>query len=570
VKGGLKDLPNLFFDKWILCWRIHARPGVAGHFVTFYLCQKMKKPIHLFTILLFLLVFGAAPAAIAQSAGDCGGPPSQVPPAESCPEACIYCSFPNYFGSTGGYAGNGIPPGGFCSQIQNDQWLGFIAGAASATFSIVPTNCENGNGVQAALYESCTTAPIACNGGCSGCGNQTTTIAANMIPGTNYFLLIDGFSGDICDLSISVSPPSAVQAPPVGPINNIQGPAQACPSAVVPYLVPNVVGAGAYTWSSSVPGVTFGGQLTPATFDAPEGRFVEVAFPSNLSADSVQLCVSANNSCNQGGIRCRTIRVKKLPVTVLPTVTIGPSQLPYTLPWGDEAAAAGTFETTFSSFLGCDSTVRMQVVVCQKTVELPAMEICADSCISVCGKKYCTTGNYSVNCGISAACDSVVTFALTVVGKPSVQPGTRLALTCKDTMLTLKSVPTGGQFAWYDAKGQVLTTDNVLKVNKIGAYTAQSALSNGSLCGSSTVTVKQNTQKPNVTAQGGSITPPATSVMLRAKSTTSGVRFFWTGPNGFTSQQQNPTVTATGIYIVTVTDSANGCRNSATVEVTGG
>lgn len=544
-------------------------PGLAGYFVTFYFYQKMEKPIRLFA-LLFLALLGAASAAIAQSPADCSGAPSQVPPAESCPEACIYCSFSSYKGSTEGYAGNGIPPGGFCSQIQNDQWLGFIAGAASATFSVVPTNCTTGNGVQVALYEGCNTAPIACNGGCSGCANQTTTIAATMVIGTNYFLLIDGFSGDICDLSIIVSPLSAVQAPPVGPIAAIEGPAVVCPGATVDYLVPNVTGAGAYTWSSPTSGVTFQDNLSPATFDAPDGRFVKVKFPSNLTADSVQLCVNVNNSCNSGGTVCRTVQVEKSLLTVLPSITIGPSQLPYTLPWGDEATATGTYQIVRASSLGCDSTVRVEIIVCQKTTDLPAMEICADSCFSICGKQYCQTGNYAVTCGTSTACDSIVNFSLTVVSKPSVLPGTRLALTCKDTSLILKALPTGGNFAWQDAKGQVLTTDNTLKVNALGIYIAQSALADGSLCGSSIVTVKQNTQKPNVTAQGGSITPPAMSVMLKAKSTTSSVRYFWTGPGGFTSQEQNPTVTATGIYIVTVTDPANGCRNSATVEVTGG
>lgn len=110
----------------------------------------------------------------------------------------------------------------------------------------------------------------------------------------------------------------------------------------------------------------------------------------------------------------------------------------------------------------------------------------------------------------------------------------------------------------------------MLKVSKIGTYIAQTALSNGTLCATRAVTVKQNFQKPNVSAQGGSITPPAMSVMLVAKSTTSGVTYSWTGPNGFTSQLKNPTVTAAGTYTVTVRDPANGCSNSATVEVTGG
>jgi hypothetical protein len=181
----------------------------------------VKKLLFIFCVMLV--------AVYAQAQPPCGGPPDQVPPAESCPEACIYCDFNGYMGTTAGYAPNGIPPGGFCSMIQNDQWLGFIAGAASATFTITPSNCVNGNGVQTALYEDCNTAPLACNAGGAGNGNTPTVITVSMVPGTNYFLLIDGLSGDECDITVTVSPPIAVKAPDVGNMLPIQGPATVCP-----------------------------------------------------------------------------------------------------------------------------------------------------------------------------------------------------------------------------------------------------------------------------------------------------------------------------------------------------
>lgn len=526
----------------------------------------MKKQLRLSLTLLLLFL---ACAAITHAQSACGGPPSDVPPAESCPEACIYCDFSGYIGTTSGYQGNGIPPGGFCSMIQNDQWLGFIAGASSATFSIIPTNCAFGAGVQVALYENCNTSPIACNGGCSSCAGQTTTIAVTMVIGTNYFLLIDGFSGDECDLQISVSPPNAVKAPPVGPLSAIHGRDTVCPSATVQYLLPSVTGAGAYTWSSTTPGVTFNGKLSPANFDAPEGRIMDVTFPSNLNGP-VQLCVDANNSCNSGGSMCKTVQVKPASVNVLPTVTIAASQLPYTLPWGESANATGTYQTTLTSAIGCDSTVRLQLVVCQKITNLPAREFCADTCITVCGLSYCKTGTYSAQCSTSSTCDSIVNFTLTFVSPPQVLPGTRLALTCKDTALTLNATSGGGNMAWYDQKNQLLGNTNSLKVNTPGIYTAKSLLSSGLECGSRSVQVKQNKQKPAVTAKGGALTPNMTTVTLMAKSTTSGVLYFWTGPAGFTSQQRNPIVSLAGFYTVTVIDPANGCSNSTTVEVTGG
>ena len=78
-------------------------------------------------------------------------PPGTTVPAENCPSACINCNFVGYMGNSGGW-GADPQPQGWCSNIQNDQWLGFIAGAAGATFTITPSNCAQGQGLQAAVY----------------------------------------------------------------------------------------------------------------------------------------------------------------------------------------------------------------------------------------------------------------------------------------------------------------------------------------------------------------------------------------------------------------------------------
>lgn len=46
-----------------------------------------------------------------------------------------------------------------------------------------------------------------------------------------------------------------------------------------------------------------------------------------------------------------------------------------------------------------------------------------------------------------------------------------------------------------------------------------------------------------------------------------GFQYSWTGPGGFTSSQQNPSVTAPGLYTVTVTDPAGGCSVQASTTV---
>jgi hypothetical protein len=63
----------------------------------------------------------------------------------------------------------------------------------------------------------------------------------------------------------------------------------------------------------------------------------------------------------------------------------------------------------------------------------------------------------------------------------------------------------------------------------------------------------------------GMLTCTHSSVALTGSSTTIGATFNWTGPNNFNSAAQNPTVSAAGIYTLTVT--AGGCTASDTALV---
>ena len=168
-------------------------------------------------------------------------------PATSCATACINCNFNGYFGSTAGYP-SGIVPN-FCGTVENAQWMGFISGASNATFIVTPSDCAYGDGLQIALYEDCMGQPIACEQGEMGGGNIPVTLDVQVTPGRNYFLMIDGFAGDMCDFTVSVSPENAVYEPPLGAVGSITGPDKVCPGATMTYQVTPVFGAGAYIWS---------------------------------------------------------------------------------------------------------------------------------------------------------------------------------------------------------------------------------------------------------------------------------------------------------------------------------
>lgn len=66
---------------------------------------------------------------------------------------------------------------------------------------------------------------------------------------------------------------------------------------------------------------------------------------------------------------------------------------------------------------------------------------------------------------------------------------------------------------------------------------------------------------------GGVIGCTVTTVTLFGNATAGGVSYNWTGPNNFTSTSQNPVVTATGTYTLTVFNPSTGCSGTDTALV---
>lgn len=93
----------------------------------------------------------------------------------------------------------------FCGSIEKDQWIRVKADSTTSTISITPSDCADGNGIQLAIYSDCDGPFIACNVGCSGCGELPQTITANLVSGNYYYVLIDGWGGDFCDFTMSAS-----------------------------------------------------------------------------------------------------------------------------------------------------------------------------------------------------------------------------------------------------------------------------------------------------------------------------------------------------------------------------
>ncbi len=500
----------------------------------------------------------------------CGNPPEQVPPAESCAEACIYCSFNGYNGSTANYDASGASA---CFDLENDQWLAFYAATGTATFTVTPSNCANGNGVQVALYDDCGGSLIACNPGGAGQGTTPCVITANMTPGNVYFLMIDGYNGDACNFNINVNPPQG-NAQKLGATLPIQGVSNTCPGATVQMQVPAVTNAAKYKWTGPS-GVLFNGESSPAEFDAPAGRTVLVTFAASNGVQ--QICVQAKNNCEQGPVVCKNVQVSALPPTIYPAITLCYEDIPYELPWGDVVKTVGTqtYQTTLTSYLGCDSVIMQKVTVLSpKVSNLGFKYVCKGGSINVCGETFSENGLFQVVCQSFQGCDSLINGLLTVLDPTAkiIAKGGGIACSgIKDTV-TLKSAPSmPGTLKSWSRNGVVVGTGDSIKVTQPGVYVlvAKITLAGKSCTATDTSNVILGTSgQPPVlqTTVIKSISCINKEAELGVSSNPPALSYSWSGP-GLTNAT-GPTIKTTefGEYSVTVVD-INGCTNTAKINV---
>lgn len=122
----------------------------------------------------------------------------------------------------------------------------------------------------------------------------------------------------------------------------------------------------------------------------------------------------------------------------------------------------------------------------------------------------------------------------------------------------------GATYSWTGPGGFTASIPEPLAAT-LGTYTLVVTGENG--CTASVdVELTASLDAPEIMATGGTVDCIASSIELTASSSTENISFTWIGPEGFTSEMQNPMVTLPGIYTVTGTND-NGCSSTATTEV---
>ena len=168
----------------------------------------------------------------------------------------------------------------------------------------------------------------------------------------------------------------------------------------------------------------------------------------------------------------------------------------------------------------------------------------------------------------ATGCDSIVSITVVVNPKPVVTVPTPAAICAgASTTLTASGATT---YTWSPATGLSATTGTSVTASPTTTTTYTVIGSNPTGCAdTTTVTVTVN---PKPVASASSNTPICAGQTLNLTGGAAGLIYSWTGPNGFSSTFQNPsiinaTTAASGQYNLTVTN-GSGCTDSTSTTVT--
>lgn len=149
-----------------------------------------------------------------------------IPPCVGNPPADDDCITATPINNLNGFCGNtssayyADAPGNLASvfcvgSIDNNSWFSFIADSTAVELMFLVSGCVNGDGIQAAIYETSDCNSFSLVSSCWNPFIQTNGVisASGLTVGQQYYLLVDGFDGDDCDYVVGASSGVQVSLP---------------------------------------------------------------------------------------------------------------------------------------------------------------------------------------------------------------------------------------------------------------------------------------------------------------------------------------------------------------------
>ncbi len=334
--------------------------------------------------------------------------------------------------------------------------------------------------------------------------------------------------------------------------------------------------------------------ITPAQSGLPAGIHTFTVTDSNGCSTTVNTTITQPVAALSASITSQVNVLCFGQATGSVVITPAGGTAPYTITPAQSGLPAGIHTFTVTDSNGCSTTVNTTI-----TQPVAALSASITSQVNVLcfgqatGSVVITpaggTAPYTITPVQTGLPAGIHTFTVTdsngcstTVSATIIQPASALTLTTTQVNVlcfgqatgTATATPFGGSgpysYSWNTVPVQTTSTATGLKA---GSYIV--TVTDASLCSNTaTVTI---TQPPVLTISAiSSNTPICQGSTLNLSVTSAGgspdYNYVWTGPNGFSSTSQNPSIpdaltSASGTYTLTITD-ANGCSISSNTSVT--
>ena len=239
------------------------------------------------------------------------GPPqmpscsASQPAGNTCSQATPICSLAGYCGNTSSaYTADAWTAldNKFCGGIDNNSFITYVASSSTISFDLWVYNSQSADGIQLMVFQSnglCSGAVTSyyCNGQIFPTGTSVPyTVTVNgLTPGQTYYIMIDGWAGDVCDYVIGTGSNSGIAIP----VQVTADKSNPCPGEVVNLTATG--GNGTYTWNASPQLSATSGANVTATIPNTPGTYTYTvnSTSSNTACPATSDAITFNvTSCN--------------------------------------------------------------------------------------------------------------------------------------------------------------------------------------------------------------------------------------------------------------------------------
>ncbi|MEM1320303.1 MAG: T9SS type A sorting domain-containing protein [Bacteroidota bacterium] len=451
-----------------------------------------------------------------------------------------------------------IPGCGGTFSFHNTSWYQITVTSNTLAIVITPSNCQDGLGYQAGLYTGCRPSDPALDAVQCSCTLGSSFFSATSIPPGNYYIMLDGCAGDICNFDISLVQGEVASDAPAQPAEPVGTLADCCPGEVVSFTTDIVAGAETYNWS-------FPAGMIPLNINCNEATVI-------CGGNGGIVTVSASNVCNGTLNTSPPSDPAFIDVGSLEGFVFGSYCFPeepgfFYAPLG-LFIPGGTFEFPLISSRGCDSVV---TIIVEEFFSFPNnlnFSLCPGESVTVAGEVYADPIDTTIVLPNATAdgCDSVIQLIITTAPELIVE-ATLGDDQCNACVGFIDITPTSGvppyQYSW--SNGEI-----VEDLTNLCAGTYSLTITDANGCTAEASYTINDSGGNNLTLTALATSPNCTdgcdgSLVLNIACGTPPYQIDWEGglPDGTNTQSD----LCADSYSVTVSDNA-GLSNTATFIVT--